>query len=70
MTLDGLTFDNLLFPPFTFMVGFVRAKASVHPLISDDVVMHVVVKGDEFEFIGCGRIKKWIVLCELFSKWF
>ena len=52
------------------MVGCVRAEASVIPLILDDVVMHVVVKGGVFEFIGLGRKKNWIVLCELRQDWF
>ena len=34
------------------MVVFVREKASVLPHISDEVVMHVVVKGKVFECIG------------------
>ena len=39
---DRIMFDNLFFSPF--VVGFVRAKASISPHISDVVVMHVVVK--------------------------
>ena len=50
-------FDHSLSSPFSIMVGFVSDKASVHPRISDDVVMHVVVKGGVFEFIGCGHTK-------------
>ena len=46
MTLDRLTFDNLIFSPF--VVGFVREKASVRPRIKDVVIMHVLVKGDIF----------------------
>ena len=52
MTLDGIMFDTLLFSSFSVIVEFVRAKASVRPQISDVVVIHVVVKGGVFEFIG------------------
>ena len=44
--------------------GILSAKASVRPRIFDDVVIHEVVKGDVFEFIGRGRTKNWMVLCE------
>ena len=48
MTLDGIVFDNFLFPLFVAMVGFVSPKASICPNIFDDVVMHELVKGDVF----------------------
>ena len=48
MTLDGLMFDHVRSFLFAITVGCVRAKASVCPHISDDVVMHVVVKGGVF----------------------
>ena len=62
MTLDGLVFDNSFFSPFLVTVGFVRAKVSVLPHISDDVVMHEVVKWGVFEFIGHRCMKNWMVL--------
>ena len=37
VTLDGLMLYHSLFSPFTVTVGFVRAKASVRPRISDVV---------------------------------
>ena len=60
--LDGLMFDHMSYLPFTFTVGCVRAKASLHPHISDDIVMHVVVKGKVFEFIGRGIMENGILL--------
>ena len=51
-------------------VEFFRAKVSVRPHISDDVLMYVLVKGDIFEFIGLGRMKNGIVLCESRQDWF
>ena len=51
MALDGLMFDHLLFNPFEVMVGCVRSKVSVRQNISNDAVMHVVVKGDVSEVI-------------------
>ena len=48
--LDGIMFDNSLFWPFVY--GFVRSKASVRPNIFDVVLLHEVVKGGVFEFIG------------------
>ena len=59
-----------LFSPFLVTVGFVRSTESVRPRISDDVVIHVLVKGDIFYFIGCGRTENWIVLCESHQDWF
>ena len=70
MTLDGLIFDHLLFYPFLVTVGFVRAKASVRPHIIDGALMHKVVKGGVFEFIGLGRTNNCIVFCELHQDWF
>ena len=46
---------SFVLSPFLVTVGFERAKASVCPRISDDVVIHVVVKGDIFGIIGRGR---------------
>ena len=47
VTLDRLMFDN---PPplFEFMVGFVRAKASIILHIFDDAIMYKVGKLDVF----------------------
>ena len=70
MTLDGLMFDNLLFYPFVVTVKFVRAKDSVLPCIFDDVVIHEVVKGDVFEFVGLGHKRNWILLCDSQYDWF
>ena len=70
MALDRLMFDNLVFSAFVVMVGCVGSKASVRLLILDDVVMHEVVKGGVFEFIGFVRMKNWIVLCEFRHDWF
>ena len=52
------------------MVDFVRDKVSVDQHISDEAVMHVVVKGDLFEFIEFVRTENWILLCELRQYWF
>ena len=68
MTLDGLIFDHSTFSPF--VVEFLRAKASVRPHISDVVLMHELVKGNVFEFIGRKLMKKWKVLCESHQDWF
>ena len=70
MKLDGPMFDHFLFDPFVVTVGFVRAKASFHPCISDSIVINVEVKGVVFYFIGCGPTKNWIVLCESRQDWF
>ena len=70
MTLDGLMFDHFFFSLFSVTFGFVRSKAYVRPLILYDVLMHVLVKGDVFEFIGLGRTKNWIMLCESRQDWF
>ena len=55
-------FDNVLFLPF--VDGTVKAKPSVRLHIVDTVVLHVVVKGGEFDFIGRRRKKNWMMLCE------
>ena len=70
MTLDGIMFDKFFFSPFVIRVAFVMAKASVHPNMIDNVIMHEVVKGDVFEFIGIGSTKNWVVLCESRQDWF
>ena len=64
MELDGLMFYHFFFYPFVVTVGFVRANSYVRPHILDDVVMHVAVIWDLFEFVGLGRMNNWIVLCE------
>ena len=46
------------------MVGFVRAKASIHTYIFDYVVTHEVVKRDIFKFLGHGRTKNCSLLRE------
>ena len=43
---------------------------SVLPNTSDGVIMHELVKGDVFEFIGIGHKKNWIVFCKLSKDWF
>ena len=48
MMLYGLMFDYVSSFLFAVTVGYVRAKASVCPRISYDVVMRVVVKGKLF----------------------
>ena len=70
MTLERIMFDHLRFNPFAVTIGHVRAKVSFCTCILDDVVIHEVFKGDVFEFIGLGRTKSWIVLCELRQYWF
>ena len=70
MMVDGLMFDRMISLPFAVKVRCMRAKASVRPHILDDVVMHVVVKGGAFEFIGTRRTKNWVVLSELHQDWF
>ena len=64
MTLDRLMFDRVSYLPVTVMLVCVRSKEYLLPHISDDAVMHVVVKGDVFEFTGCGLTNNGIVLCE------
>ena len=59
-----------IFPPFVVMVVSVRSKASVRPRIFDDVVILEVVKGGVFSFIGRGRTKGWMLLCESNQYWF
>ena len=56
--------------PFVVTDGCVRAKASVCPCIPYYVIMCVVVVGDVFEFIVCGRTNNRVVLCELIQYWF
>ena len=70
MKLDRLMFHNFSLYPFVVTVGFVRDQASVPPHMTDAAVMHVVFKGYIFAFIGCGRTKNWVVLCELRQNWF
>ena len=65
-----VVFDYVSSFPFAVMVIFVSSKAYVRPRMSDDVVMHVVVKGGVFEFIGCGQMNNGIVVCELRQDWF
>ena len=67
MTLDGIMFDKFFFSPFVIRVAFVMAKASVHPNMIDNVIMHEVVKGDVFEYIGRRRTNKWMVLCDSYQ---
>ena len=57
-------FDQVSSLPFSVTVGCARDKASVFPHILYDSIMHVVVKGDAFEFIGLGRKNNGIVLCD------
>ena len=70
MTLDWIMFDHVIYFLFAVTVGCVRAKASVCPHISDDVVMNVVVKGDVFKFIGHICTKNVIVLFDSCQYWF
>ena len=60
----------VLFSPFVVTVGYVRAKSSVRPHTSNDVVMHEVFKWNVFYFIGLGHTKNYIVLYELRQYWF
>ena len=55
MMLDGIVFDCMRYLPFMVTVGCGRDKASVRPNISDDVVMHVLVKGCRMSKGGCPR---------------
>ena len=48
MTVDGIMFDHFSFTPLVVMVGCVSSKVNVCPHILDDVVMHILVKGDIF----------------------
>ena len=70
MALDGIMFDHVRSFPFVATVGCVRAKAYVRPCIPYYVIMRVVVLGDVFEFIVCGRTNNGVVLCELIQDWF
>ena len=51
MMLDRFMFDCVDFFPRAVTVGCVRAKASVRPHVSDDVLMHILGKGGVIEFI-------------------
>ena len=64
MKLYELMFDNYFFYLFAATVVLVRDKASVCPHIFDEAIIHEVVKGDVFEFIGRGLTKNCMVLCE------
>ena len=68
--LDSLMFDKFLSSLFVVVVVFVSAKASICSHIFDGVVMHEIVKGGVFEFIGLGRTKKRTVSCEFRQDWF
>ena len=46
-----------------------RVKASVHPRVSYDGVIHLIVKGGIFEFICHGRTKNGILFCESLQNW-
>ena len=70
MVLDGIMFEHVIFYPLAATFGCVRAKPSVRRRILDDILMHAVVKGDVFYFIGLGRTKNGIVLCESRQYWF
>ena len=70
MMLYVLMFDPVRFYTFAVMVGCVSSKASVRTHGSDDVVIHAIVKGNLFNFIGLGGMKNRIVLCELRQDWF
>ena len=63
-------FDHLIFSPFAVMFVCVRANVYVCQHISDDVVMHVLFKGEVLYFIGIGRKKNCILLCESRQDWF
>ena len=63
-------FDCVSSFPFAVMVRCVRATMSVLPHILDDIVMHVIAKGDIFQFIGHGYTNTGIVLCESRQYWF
>ena len=70
MTLDKLMYNNLLFSSLVVIFGFVRDKMSFCPSKFEYVVVHEVVKGDLFEFLGLGCTNNWILLCELHQDWF
>ena len=70
VTLDGLMFDIFFCSLFLVTVGFVRTKVYVRPHIFDDVVMHEVVKGGIFKFIGRICTNNCMVFCELHQDWF
>ena len=70
MTLYMFVFDHMNFPPCTVMVGCVRAKASLPPRVSDDVVIHIVVQGGVLDLIETGITNSWIVLREARQYWF
>ena len=55
---------------FAVAFGLVRDKAYVPLHTSIFFIIHVVVKGGIFDFIGCIRTKNWMVLCELQQGWF
>ena len=47
-----------------------RAKASICPHIFGVVVMHIVFKGEVFDFIGHILMKNWMLLYEWYQDWF
>ena len=55
--IDKILFDCVISFPLTVTVICVRIKVSIHPRISDDVVMRIVFKGGVFEFLGSERTK-------------
>ena len=55
--LDRLMFYCVSSTPFDITVICVRNKLSVRPCISDDIVMHVIVKRDIYESICSGHKK-------------
>ena len=70
MALYGLVFDHVRSFQLTVTTICVRAKVSIQPRILNDIVIHVVLKGDVFYFIERGRMKNGIVLCESRQDWF
>ena len=66
--LHGLLFYHLFFSPLVDLI--VRAKASICPHIFDMVVIHVVFKGNAFQFIRIIPKKSCMVLCESHQYWF
>ena len=69
MTLDGIMIDRGRYIQFTFTVGCVRAKASVHPHVYDEVSMHITAKGYIFDSICRGCKNNGIVSCDSRQDW-
>ena len=70
LTSDRIMFDCVRYAPFGITFGSVRSKESVLPCMSDYVIVHVIVKWDVFEFVGCVGTKNTVFIRESHQYWF